>query len=113
MGELSDKKKRKRRSPFTKRLLSQDATSTHLWVPDKRLFDEITKKRRTTPSELLRDIVHQWALTKKLARDTKEGQQKIDLINLQRETKEKVDELSTLIERLVQIPSSPDESFAT
>ena len=42
--------------------------ATHLWVADDKLFHEIAARRDDTPAELLRDIVHDWAVTFRLSR---------------------------------------------
>jgi hypothetical protein len=42
--------------------------ATHLWVADDKLFHEIAARRHDTPAELLRDIVHDWAVTFRLSR---------------------------------------------
>jgi len=109
MPDHSKKSNKRKRSPLGKRHLASDVSATHLWVPDKQLFDEITKKRRTTGSELLRDIVHQWAVTTRLAPDTEEGAQEIALINLQKETKKLIEEanqqLSSMLKQLLEAVS--------
>lgn len=85
--------RKKRRAPLGKRQLAQGGTSTRLWIPDKQLFDETARKRRKTDAELLREIVHQWAVTTRLAPDTEDGKREVALITLQKETKEKVEEI--------------------
>src|SRR5260370_8063973 len=93
MSESSEQKKKKKRSPLTKRQLASKVTATNLWVPDKQLFDEMVKKRRKTDAELLREIVHHWAVTTRLAPDTEEGAQEIALLNFQKKPKKVVEEL--------------------
>jgi hypothetical protein len=110
MSEPSEQKKKKKRSPLTKRQLASKVTATNLWVPDKQLFDEIKKKRRKTDAELLREIVHRWGVTTRLAPDTEEGAQEIALLNLQKETKKVVEEigreLSSSLKQLAETVST-------
>ncbi len=74
MSESSEQKKKKKRSPLTKRQLASKVTATNLWVPDKQLFDEIKKKRRKTDAELLREIVHRWAVGNRASQFAKGNQ---------------------------------------
>ncbi len=108
--ESKTKNKNKKRSPLSKRQLSSKVTAGNLWVPDLELFQEIARKRHKSDAELLRDIVHQWAVTTRLAPDTEEGAQEVALIDLQKETKKKVEELGeqmlSLLKQLVQSAST-------
>jgi hypothetical protein len=102
--------RKKRRAPLGKRQLAQGGTSTRLWIPDKQLFDETARKRRKTDAELLREIVHQWAVTTRLAPDTEDGKREVALITLQKETKASVEavgkELSGLLKQLLDAVST-------
>jgi hypothetical protein len=106
MPDNSQKPTKRKRSSLRKRQLASDVTATHLWIPDKQLFDEITKKRRTTCAELLRDIVHQWAVTTRLAPDTEEGAQEIALLNLQKETKTLLEEAAAVLKQVLDTVST-------
>ncbi len=110
MADQDPKTKRKKRSPLTKRQLASKVTGTNLWVPDKKLFEETARKRRMTDAELLREIVHHWAVTTRLAPDTEEGAQEIALINLQKETKKLLEETaqqtSLLLKQLLESVST-------
>lgn len=44
------------------------SVATKLWVADDKLFHEIAGRRHTKPAELLREIVHDWAVTFRLSR---------------------------------------------
>ena len=63
-----------------------------------------------TDAELMRDIIHKWAVTTRLAPDTEEGAQEIALINLQKETKKVIEEagqeLSSLLKQLLEAVST-------
>lgn len=102
--ETASTTKKKRRSPFGKRQLSRDPTTTLLLVPDKQLFDEIVKNSRSTASELARDIIHEWAEGRRPSA-TQEGPQGLALIDLQKETRAAVknlgNELSGLVKQLL------------
>lgn len=98
--------KRKRRSPLGKRQLSATVSSTRLWIPDKQLLKEIARKRHLTDADLIREIVHNWAIKKRLAPDTDDGAEETALIELQRETKTAVEGLIALLNRLVDATSS-------
>ena len=58
--------KSKKRAPFKKER-SSETVSTRLWEADHALFSETVGRRRTTPAELLRQIVHEWAITIRLS----------------------------------------------
>lgn len=100
---------KKRRSPLGKRQLAAKANYAHLWIPDKRLLEEIAKKRHITTAELQREIIHLWAIKKRLAPDTEDGAEETALIDLQRETKAAVDagiqQLTDLVNRLAHTTS--------
>jgi hypothetical protein len=110
MTEIPSKSKKKKRAPFGTRQLSRGVVSTHLWLPDQQLFDEMRKKRRLTPAELARDIIHKWAVTTRLAPDTEEGAQEIALLDLQKETKtlieEAAKELSAMLKQVLETVST-------
>lgn len=58
--------KLKKRAHFNKER-SDETVSTRLWEADHALFSETVGRRRTTPAELLRQIVHEWAITMRLS----------------------------------------------
>jgi len=47
---------------------SKKPVATKLWVADDKLFHEIATRRHIKPALLLRDIVHDWAVTFRLSR---------------------------------------------
>jgi hypothetical protein len=47
--------------------------ATHLWLADDKLFHEIAARRDDNPAELLREIVHDWAVTFRLSRQLPDG----------------------------------------
>ena len=104
------KSKRKKRASLGKRQLSTKVTSSNLWIPDRQLFEETARKRRMTDAGLMRDIIHKWAVTTRLAPDTEEGAQEIALINLQKETKKLIEEakqeLSSMLKQLLETVST-------
>lgn len=102
---MPTRKRYKRRQPLGKRLLATQMTAARLWIPDKQLLSEIAKKRRITEAELAREIIHQWAVKKRLAPDTVEGAEERALIDLQRDTKTAVEGLADLLNRLVEATS--------
>ena len=65
-GPKSFMNKSKKRAPFKKER-SSETVSTRLWEADHALFSETVGRRRTTPAELLRQIVHEWAITMRLS----------------------------------------------
>jgi hypothetical protein len=58
--------KSKKSAPFKKER-SDETVSTRLWAADEALFFETVNRRHTTPAELLRQIVHEWAITMRLS----------------------------------------------
>jgi hypothetical protein len=109
-NQTTNQHKKRRRSPLGKRQLSSKVTSSNLWIPDRQLFEETARKRHMTDAELMRDIIHKWAVTTRLAPDTEEGAQEIALLNLQKETKKAIEEvgheLSSLLKQLVETVST-------
>lgn len=106
MAEQSTKKtKPKRRKPLGKRQLSAAVSYSNLWIPDKQLLAESAKKGHTSEAALIRDIVHNWAVKKRLAPDVEDGTEEAALIELQRETKTAVEGLADLLNRLLEVTS--------
>jgi hypothetical protein len=69
------KRRRRSQSISYKKELAREVTGTLLWAADHGLFHEFVGRRHTTPAELLRDIVHDWAVTIRVsgqAKDTME-----------------------------------------
>jgi hypothetical protein len=58
--------KSKKSAPFKKER-SDETVSTRLWAADETLFFETVNRRHTTPAELLRQIVHDWAIAMRLS----------------------------------------------
>src|SRR5215216_1603693 len=50
------------RRPFKKEFAGE-IVATKLWAADNDLFNEFVGRRHTTPAALLREIVHEWAMT--------------------------------------------------
>jgi len=67
-------KRRRRRAPSIayKKELARETTGTSLWAADHALFHEIVGRRHTTPAELLREIVHNWAVTIRVSGQAKD-----------------------------------------
>ena len=65
-GSKSFMNKSKKRAHFKKER-SSETVSTRLWEADDALFFETVKRRHTNPAELLRQIVHEWAITMRLS----------------------------------------------
>jgi hypothetical protein len=73
MPETKSPKPRRRRTGVSrKRQLSKRATGSKLWLADEQLFDEFVKRKHTTPAELLRTIVHEWATTMRVSGQAKD-----------------------------------------
>jgi len=69
------KRRRRSQSISHKKELAREATGTSLCAAHHGLFHEFVGRRHTTPAELLRDIVHDWAVTIRVsgqAKDTME-----------------------------------------
>jgi hypothetical protein len=81
----------KRRKPLGKRQLAADLTATRLYIPDRLLFQETARRKHLTDAELLRDIVHRWAVVERRAPGTQEDLKEQVLIDLQKETLVKLD----------------------
>lgn len=72
MPEAESPKPRRRRSEVSrKRQISKRPTGSKLWVADEQIFDEFVKRKHTTPAELLRTIVHEWATTMRVSGQAK------------------------------------------
>jgi len=67
-------RKRRKRTPRIsyKKEIARETTGTSLWVADHALFHEIAGRRHTTPAELLREIVHNWAITIRVSGQAKD-----------------------------------------
>jgi hypothetical protein len=73
MPEAESPKPRRRRSRVSrKRQISKRPTGSKLWVADEQIFDEFVKRKHTTPAELLRTIVHEWATTMRVSGQAKD-----------------------------------------
>jgi hypothetical protein len=64
--------KRRRRGPALsrRRALCSATSGTKLWIADKLVLDEFVRRKRTTVAELLREIVHDWAIAKRVSGKT-------------------------------------------
>jgi hypothetical protein len=73
MPETRSPTPRRRRSGVSrKRQLSKRATGSKLWLADEQVFDEFVKRKHTTPAQLLRTIVHEWATTMRVSGQAKD-----------------------------------------
>jgi hypothetical protein len=73
MPETETPKPRRRRSRVSrKRQISKRSTSSKLWLADEQVFEEFVKRNHTTPAELLRTIVHDWATTMRVSGQAKD-----------------------------------------
>ena len=61
-SKTSTEKHTRTRRPFKKEFAAE-IVGTKLWAADDALFHEFVGRKRTTPAALLREIVHQWAMT--------------------------------------------------
>ena len=66
-----------------RREIDPETIGTNLFVADRRLLDDEVGKKNTTRSELIRQIVHQWAIKKRLAPDAEDKGQEPKLVALQ------------------------------
>ena len=81
MAEQSPAKtsrKRRRRTPSIayKKELARETTGAQLWTADHALFQEFVARRHTSPAELLREIVHNWAITIRVSGQAKDTLEK-------------------------------------
>ena len=56
-----------------------------MYAADRRLLDDEVGKKETTRSELIRQIVYQWAIKKRLAPDAADHTQEATLVALQKQ----------------------------
>ena len=74
MPSKSSSKATRSKAPTTNpKKQSKRSVATKLWIADDKLFHEIAKRRDITPALLLRDIVHDWAVTFRLSRQGTDG----------------------------------------
>src|SRR5713226_8322191 len=69
-----------------RREIDPETVGTNLFVADRRLVDDEVGKKDTTRSELIRQIVHQWAIKKRLAPDAADNAHEPTLVVLQKQT---------------------------
>ena len=69
-----------------RREIDPETVGTNLYAADRRLLDDEVGKKETTRSELIRQIVHQWAIKKRLAPDAADNGQEPTLVVLQKQT---------------------------
>ena len=67
-----------------RREIDPETVGSNLFVADRRLLDDEVRKKNSTKSELVRQIVHQWAIKKRLAPDAEDNDQEPSLIFLQK-----------------------------
>jgi hypothetical protein len=68
-------RRRRRRTPSIayKKELAPDTTGANLWSADHALFHEFAGRRKIKPAELLREIVHNWAVTIRVSGQAKDS----------------------------------------
>src|SRR5438034_8069982 len=84
-----------------RREIDPETIGTNLFVADRRLLDDEVGKKKTTKSELMRQIVHQWAIKKRLAPDADDNDQEPSLIFLQKQTVTKLGEARNELQALL------------
>ncbi len=68
----SGERRRRRTGVSRKKQLSKHCTSAKLWLADEQVLQEIVTRKKTSPGQLLRDIVHQWAITMRVSGQARE-----------------------------------------
>jgi len=84
-----------------RREIDPETVGTNLYVADRRLLDDEVGKKGTTRSELIRQIVHQWAIKKRLAPDAADNAQEPSLLALQKKTVTELGEARKEIQTLL------------
>src|SRR5438046_10651345 len=69
-----------------RREIDPETVGANLYAADRRLSDDEVGKKETTRSELIGQIVHQWAIKKRLAPDAADHAQEATLVALQTQT---------------------------
>jgi len=69
-----------------RREIDPETVGSNLFVADRRLLDDEVRKKNSTKSELIRQIVNQWAIKKRLAPDADDKAQEPTLVALQKKT---------------------------
>ena len=69
-----------------RREIDTETVGSNLFVADRRLLDDEVRKKNSTKSELIRQIVNQWAIKKRLAPDADDKAQEPTLVALQKKT---------------------------
>src|SRR5690349_13703159 len=68
----SGERRLRRTGVSRKKQLSKHCTSAKLWLADEQVLQEIVTRKKTSPGQLLRDIVHQWAITMRVSGQARE-----------------------------------------
>lgn len=63
----SGERRRRRTGVSRRKQLSKRTTGTKLWLADEQLLEELAGRKEKSPSQLLREIVHEWATTKRVS----------------------------------------------
>ena len=84
-----------------RREIDPETVGTNLYVADRRLLDDEVGKKATTRSELIRQIVHQWAIKKRLAPDAADNTPEPSLLALQKKTVTELGEARKEIQTLL------------
>jgi len=69
----SGERRQRRTGVSRKKQLSKHSTSSKLWRADEKLLLEIVGRKDTSPGQLLREIVHQWATTMRVSGQAKDS----------------------------------------
>jgi len=93
-----------------RRQINPETIGTNLFGADKLLLDDEVRKKKTTRSKLMREIVHQWAIKKRLAPDADDNAQETSLLALQKQT---VSELGEARKELQTLLTQFKEAAAT
>lgn len=102
--------RRTRRGIGRKKELMFTVLSTKLWVADHWLFEQERIRKHVKAAVLLRDIVHQWAMKKRLAPDAPSTVEETATIALLREIKKEMVETQSEIRALKQQVSEMAQS---
>jgi hypothetical protein len=85
-----------------RREIDLETIGTNLFVADRRLLDDEVGKKKTTRSELMREIVHQWAIKKRLAPDANDNALETSLLALQKQTVSELGEARKELQTLLR-----------
>ena len=67
----SVERRRRRTGVSRRKQLSKHSTSSKLWLADEQVLQEIVRRKETSPGQLVREIIHQWATTMRVSGQAK------------------------------------------